>query len=122
MRATSEGKRCSVCKETKPVSEFWKDRHRSDGLTIWCKVCRKEYVRKQYSLKKLQLKRQLEPLKYKARSTVTNMLRAGKITREPCFLCGVEKTQAHHLNYNYPEKVVWLCNQHHGDIHNELSA
>lgn len=35
-------KRCSTCKETKPVSEFGKNRSREDGLHTQCKVCKKK--------------------------------------------------------------------------------
>ena len=33
-------KRCSVCKEFKPISEFGIDRKRKDGLNCWCNTCR----------------------------------------------------------------------------------
>jgi len=36
-----ETKRCSKCKEVKPVSEFYKDRSRPDGYMYSCKACRK---------------------------------------------------------------------------------
>lgn len=32
---------CSKCSEDKVPSEFFKDNNRSDGLTLWCKLCRK---------------------------------------------------------------------------------
>ena len=37
-------KRCSKCKETKPLIDFSKDRSRKDGLNVWCKVCKKAYM------------------------------------------------------------------------------
>lgn len=33
-------KTCTLCKETKPVSEYWPDRRRSDGTQARCKSCR----------------------------------------------------------------------------------
>lgn len=33
-------KRCPTCKDTKPLTEFGKDKHRSDGLTTCCKSCK----------------------------------------------------------------------------------
>jgi hypothetical protein len=40
-------KTCSKCKETKPLSEFYKHKKRKDGLNCWCKGCvklhQKEY-------------------------------------------------------------------------------
>lgn len=32
-------KRCSVCGETKPLTEFYKNPQQKDGHTIWCKPC-----------------------------------------------------------------------------------
>ena len=44
-------KRCSDCGETKPASEFAKDRNRLDGLFSRCKLCaRWEHVQHKYGL------------------------------------------------------------------------
>jgi hypothetical protein len=32
-------KRCPKCGETKPLTEFWKNRSTSDGVQAWCKPC-----------------------------------------------------------------------------------
>lgn len=32
-------KTCSKCKESKPLTEFWKQSSNRDGLHIWCKGC-----------------------------------------------------------------------------------
>lgn len=36
-------KTCRTCKQTKSISEFYKDRIRKDGHQIKCKTCKKEY-------------------------------------------------------------------------------
>ncbi|GEM_PF-1803579 len=36
-------KNCPKCKQTKPISEFTKNRSRKDGLLYWCKTCHKVY-------------------------------------------------------------------------------
>jgi len=36
-----EVKRCSKCKQVKPVSEFYEDRQQSDGHVYSCKACQK---------------------------------------------------------------------------------
>jgi len=33
-------KHCNKCKQTKPLTEFHKDKARSDGFQIHCKVCK----------------------------------------------------------------------------------
>lgn len=45
-------KRCSGCKETKPVSEFSKKRSAKDGLNSHCKNCRSEKSRRYYEANK----------------------------------------------------------------------
>lgn len=34
-----QAKRCTKCGETKPATEFYRDRKRADGLFIYCKAC-----------------------------------------------------------------------------------
>lgn len=36
-------KRCSQCKQNKPLSEFSKSQSKKDGLRSWCKSCEKAY-------------------------------------------------------------------------------
>lgn len=39
-------KTCTVCKETKPLSEFGTDRHRKDGKNPVCKSCISSYYKR----------------------------------------------------------------------------
>lgn len=43
---TDTHKRCSICKELKPRSEFHKESSRKDGITGYCKPCKLEKTRK----------------------------------------------------------------------------
>ena len=52
-------KRCSKCKKQKDESEFNKNRSRKDGLSVWCKKCKREYGRKHYLENSKPLKRNL---------------------------------------------------------------
>jgi hypothetical protein len=47
---------------------------------------------------------------------LNDAIRYGKIKSKPCVVCG-KKAHAHHENYDKPLKVIWLCPQHHKDIH-----
>ena len=38
-----ETKQCTKCKEVKPVSEFYKDKAKKDGLRPQCKECKKKH-------------------------------------------------------------------------------
>jgi len=55
--------------------------------------------------------------KYKDRDKCRNMfyssIKSGKITRKPCEVCGDQKSEGHHEDYNKPYDVVWLCRLHH---------
>lgn len=44
---TSPQKRCTLCHEIKPLTDFTKRKNRSDGRQSWCKLCSKE-KRQQY--------------------------------------------------------------------------
>ncbi|MFA5652251.1 MAG: hypothetical protein WC933_02710 [Candidatus Paceibacterota bacterium] len=57
--------------------------------------------------------REKYPQKYKAHHIVFCALRANKIKKQNCFICGNKKTEAHHENYDKPLDVVWLCKKHH---------
>jgi len=41
----------------------------------------------------------------------------GSINREPCFVCGEQKTEIHHLDYeDRTLNILHLCKFHHGEI------
>lgn len=37
-------KYCPDCKQTKPISEFYNNRSRGDGVSVYCKICQKRRV------------------------------------------------------------------------------
>jgi hypothetical protein len=61
--------------------------------------------------------RALNRKKHQARAQVAYALRLGKLQRHPCHVCGSEKTEAHHPDYDRPLDVVWLCQPHHAETH-----
>ena len=52
-------KRCVRCHEVKPITEFGKDRHKKDGLLIYCKSCKREINASQAEYRKEYMKRYL---------------------------------------------------------------
>jgi hypothetical protein len=48
---------------------------------------------------------------------VHRAIRAGKLTRLPCAVCGAEKSQGHHSDYSDKLNVTWLCQIHHKALH-----
>ena len=61
--------------------------------------------------------RKRHPKKYKAKYCVGNAIRDGRLTRQPCEVCGHPKAQAHHDDYSQPLNVRWLCTTHHAEHH-----
>jgi hypothetical protein len=56
----------------------------------------------------------------KAKQQVRSALRNGTLTKLPCFICGNEKVEGHHPDYDAPLDVVWLCRSHHMQLHREF--
>ena len=49
----------------------------------------------------------------RARHLYESALRHGWIKRGPCEVCGAIPTDGHHVNYNEPYNIRWLCKKHH---------
>lgn len=47
-----ETKHCHKCDTTKPVTNFYRNAHHSDGLGNWCKECEASYRKARYHLRK----------------------------------------------------------------------
>lgn len=52
-----------------------------------------------------------------AHSKVNNAIRDGLLVKQPCVVCGNPKSEGHHEDYSKPLDVVWLCRQHHAEVH-----
>lgn len=63
--------------------------------------------------------RERNPEKISAHRRVYVAVRNGTLKPEPCW-CGKDKTQAHHKDYKFPLKVIWLCSEHHAEADREL--
>lgn len=60
------------------------------------------------------------PEKRRAHRKVEVAVRDGRITKEPCTVCGNTKSQGHHDDYSKPLEVIWLCAKHHKERHRLL--
>ncbi len=133
-------KKCKDCGEIKDLSAFYQQKRMQNGYLNSCKDCCNAYTRqhrkdKQFyfvmyenarknlphrlelNKKVSHLYRQQNPLRYKATNKVNNALRDGKLSKLPCFCCGNLKVVAHHVAYDLPLDVVWLCQRHHKELH-----
>jgi len=77
--------------------------------------------------KKYEQKRYQSPegkARQSAKNAVKYAIKMGKLMKEPCFICGEEKSVAHHSSYARDMRLVvtWLCTQHHNEIHNPVEV
>lgn len=116
-------KRARELRNARPL--FFREKHRMDAR----KDKRKESIkrwREKVGPEKLgeYARRASERHKDKvlARTAVGNAIKAGKIHRQPCSVCGDEEVQAHHEDYSKPLDVIWLCRKHHYAHHVKLRS
>lgn len=61
---------------------------------------------------------QASPEKTRARRAVNDALRRGRMVKQACAVCETTvDVHAHHADYSKPLEVVWLCRQHHNEVH-----
>jgi hypothetical protein len=125
-------KRCRLCLNDKPMSEFYLRSRMRDGHRSECKACllarSSEWylVNRELKPKRRPLtgaerwqrdKKKLDPVKRQARIDVSHAIRRGELTKKPCETCGADKAEAHHDDYSKPLEVRWLCKTHHMEHH-----
>lgn len=60
------------------------------------------------------------PHQVRASVAVNNAVRDGRLTKQPCEVCGDPKVEGHHDDYSRPLAVRWLCDTHHKEHHRNL--
>ena len=133
-------KTCFVCNISKPLVDFYAHKGMKDGHLGRCKSCCSSFA-KQHRLKHAEriraydrergnrqspdytpMYRKDNPEKYKATNKVNNALRDGRLFKWPvCSLpeCDATRVVGHHVDYNSPLDVIWLCQAHHKQLHSE---
>ena len=114
----NQTKRCNRCNKIKPWSEF--NRRKASkvcGVQGHCKVCDLQWGKDYHKVRKYPVRR--IPQKERARAETKKLETAGVLVRpDECKQCGREGTvHAHHLDYDHPEKVVYLCRWCHEEEH-----
>jgi hypothetical protein len=100
--------KCLGCMKEKPVSD------KSRGSSIYCTECHRIISNARRTKYRLH-----HPQNYNCEKRFLKGLRDGKIKRGPCSVCGTDlNVEGHHTDYKKPLEVVWLCRQHHLEIHN----
>jgi len=131
-------KRCNKCLEEKPLSAFTPNKSKPDGRIYTCRICLNAIRRGYQKLDHVQRRRQnwrqtptgkasnlksrykymdKFPEKTRAHNVVRLALKTKKILKTPCVICGNKKTEGHHEDYSKPFDVIWLCRNHHREVH-----
>ena|SRR3974390_334391 len=128
-------KQCKGCLLRLPIEKFYRHQRMEDGHLNFCKDCVKKRIRKhrrdndhvrEYDRErgKLPYRRALSraidlrnriknPAAYRARYTLRNAVRDGRIKKKPCEVCRNIRSEGHHEDYSKPLEVRWLCSLHH---------
>lgn len=62
------------------------------------------------------------PEKVLAHKMVYRAVKAGRLEKGNCEICGNVYTHAHHEDYFKPLEVKWLCPLHHKEYHRKIST
>lgn len=121
---------CPICNTLKPTDEYYRNRFKKNGIEYMCKICSKE-IRRSYRIsnninlyEKRKHKKTISK-KFKEKENLLNAIhkkvqravRSGRLIKMPCEICGNINSLAHHNDYSKPLEVIWLCHQHHKDMH-----
>ena len=138
-------RKCTTCGQVKPLTEFCRDKAYRSGHKRLCLDCsaryQREWRRRNPERNRLVRRRhrRLNHERYRnqwredrrkpgykqkqaARLTAYWAVRAGLLPRKyNCEKCGIDARHArlvkHHVDYNNPLNVVWLCAVCHGEMH-----
>lgn len=131
----NSSKKCIKCGESKAREAFYFRPNSKDGLRNACKSCERKRV-EQWRLehptynKHWQSKNKERYNRWfrewggryavmrKAYHAVSRKIANNHLTKKPCITCGtMENLEAHHPDYSKPLEVIWLCHQHHMELH-----
>ena len=107
---------CSTCHTEKDLNDFQLDSGKRSGHDVICKLCRKDKRKLKKDLDNSRRKswyhshKNIEKARYEAKYKFP-------IPKE-CAVEGCEEIgERHHLDYNFPLDIVWLCKRHHYMAH-----
>jgi predicted nucleic acid-binding Zn-ribbon protein len=121
---------CSECR--KLYNSIWRKQRIANGLPVygsnkWDRQKKEKWIKEYYSRPDIKKKLAERMRQYRnnpenrkknlARWMLNRMKKKGVIKSEPCTFCGKEKAEAHHVNYDKPLLIVWICKECHTKIH-----
>jgi len=118
---------CAECKKRKALTSFHRSSASPDGRKMVCGDCcnarTARYVAKypEWKVRARAAWRKRNPDKIKAAvrryKMIQREIKAGRMVRQPCEVCGDMRSQGHHDDYSKPLVVRWLCQAHHAEHH-----
>jgi len=136
MKQCRKYKKCLKCKKIKEDHLFSIAKRNEDGLSDRCKECVAADTREYYQARREE-HRARKAVNIKS-SIVEEIKAASVVTKAPycrfqcrqmskryiipkntiCFVCGrSERLEAHLTDYSKPDKIIWLCEDHHKEVH-----
>ena len=124
-KATSDGLtyRCRVC-----LGEYQKARRerlnasrppdwkkKTEDMAAYMKAWKEAHPGYMTKAKADWLKRNKD--RQRVRDAVRYALKTGKLVKTACQVCGKDEVDGHHPDYSRPLDVVWLCKEHHSQVH-----
>ncbi|MCK4518237.1 helix-turn-helix transcriptional regulator [Candidatus Babeliales bacterium] len=114
-------KECKKCASVKDVSEYHKDKRKSDGLSPWCKVCKNQH-RSAAIKKERQDKDSPASKRRRVHRLVAQAVKKGTLVKpDKCEQCDQlkmrEDIEGHHADYDKVYDVEWLCRSCHTSRH-----
>lgn len=92
-----------------------------EGQSNRCKRCKAYNKKKSKKINKERHKEYIRTDKGKdnwcAKQIVYNLKKMGILKKGKCEVCKDINTEAHHVDYNKPWIVMWLCRKHHLEWH-----
>ena len=126
-----------ICKPClKETNIAYREDRKKRGLPVsgsrMSREYQREYQRKYFSIDENKSRRNALMKKYRedplsrhkhiARWLTRRAIEAGRLTRQPCEICGKIEVEAHHDDYYKPLDIRWLCKFHHNEHHTKANA
>lgn len=115
---------CNRCGRYLPLSDFYRNRRRADGLHSWCKTCHGEECRTRENTPAYKARVRAWHVRNPERTEMSVKparklyweIKAGRVVKpDSCSQCGRTscRIEAAHHDYSKPDEYVWLCSRCH---------
>jgi hypothetical protein len=110
---------CRLCKQRIYMRQYYQSKSPEERRRIFQAGRDRERI---HRVDSLAYRMARDPEKVRARRILMQAKLRGKVTPQPCEVCGATKIEAHHDDYSKPFEVRWLCRVHHTAIHHPYLA